>query len=57
MYVRVKVYNKYEASYLDWARRNFASVTSTFDLWEERDVTEEELLRLVRNGEKVLVNP
>lgn len=57
MYVRVKVYNKYEASYLNWARRNFASVTSTFDLWEERDVTEEELLRLVRNGEKVLVNP
>lgn len=55
--MRVKVYNKYEADYLNWARRHSASVTSNFDLWEERDITEEELLRLVRNGEKVLVNP
>ena len=30
--------------------------TSTYDLWVEKEVTEEELLFFVRRGEKIMIN-
>lgn len=53
---KVKVYNQYEADYLRNAAMIGESVTSNFQLWEDREVDESELLNLVRRGEKVLVN-
>jgi len=55
--MKVKVYNQYEIDYLRAANRHGVTVTSNFDLWEEREITEEELLNLARRGEKILVNP
>lgn len=55
--MRVIVYDKYESYYQSQADRHNFKVTGKSSLWENRDVTEEELLELARNGEKILVNP
>lgn len=55
--MRVIVYDKYESYYQSQADRHNFNVTGKSSLWESRDVTEEELLELARNGEKILVNP
>ena len=55
--MRVIVYDKYESYYQSQADIHNFKVTGKSSLWESRDVTEEELLALARNGEKILVNP
>ena len=59
--MKVKIYDRYERLYLDTVseihhNRPYQNVTSSMNLWEEREVTEEELLQLIREGEKILIN-
>ena len=55
--MKIAVYDKYEAYYQREAYRNGFSLSGKSGLWEEKEVTEEELLALARRGEKILVNP
>lgn len=54
--MKIKVYDAYEALYIKEAMRMEEKVTSTYDLWVEKEVTEEELLSLARRGEKIMIN-
>ena len=54
--MKIKVYDAYEALYIKEAMRMEEKATSTYDLWVEKEVTEEELLSLVRRGEKIMIN-
>lgn len=56
-HMKIAVYDKYEAYYQREAYRNGFSLSGKSGLWEEKEVTEEELLALARRGEKILVNP
>ena len=49
--MKIKVYDTYEALYIKEAMRMEERATSTYDLWVEKEVTEEELLSLIRRGE------
>ena len=54
--IKIRVYDRYES----FIQRNAPSgvhITGKSSLWDEREVTEEELLKLVRQGEKIIVNP
>lgn len=54
--MKIKVYDAYEALYIKEAMRMEERVTSTYDLWVEKEATEEELLSLIRRGEKIMIN-
>ena len=58
--MKVKIYDKYEQLYLETVDSlhggRYRNATSSMNMWEEREVTEEELLQLIRDGEKILIN-
>ena len=54
--IKVKVYNKYEMDYIRRCNRIGESLTTNFQIWEDREVNESELMALIANGEEILIN-
>ena len=54
--MKIKVYDAYEALYIKETMRMEEKATATYVLWVEKEVTEEELLSLIRRGEKIMIN-
>ena len=56
MRIKIEVYDKYEVDYVSDMRWKGESLTTGNSYWKPMVVSEQELLNLIKQGNKILVN-